>query len=91
MRLNSSISVVAVNESFNSVNGLPLVQCHDIVVDASDNVTSRYLVNDAAVLAGKPLVSGAALSVDGQVKYHYSFFAQRYVTKRVFLPSDLRL
>lgn len=39
----------------------------DIIVDASDNVATRYLLNDACVLAGKPLVSGSALRMEGQV------------------------
>ena len=36
-------------------------------MDATDNVATRYLLNDACVLAGKPLVSGSALRMDGQV------------------------
>ena len=40
---------------------------YDIVLDATDNVATRYLLNDACVLAGKPLVSGSALRMEGQV------------------------
>ena len=39
----------------------------DVIVDATDNAPSRYLINDACVLAGKPLVSGAAIGTDGQL------------------------
>lgn len=42
---------------------------YDVVLDATDNVATRYLLNDACVLAGKPLVSGSALRMDGQVTY----------------------
>ena len=40
----------------------------DIVVDATDNLSTRYLISDCCVLADKPLVSGAALGFDGQVR-----------------------
>ncbi|XDV42664.1 hypothetical protein PO909_011283 [Leuciscus waleckii] len=45
---------------------------YDIVADCSDNVPTRYLVNDACVLAGKPLVSASALRMEGQLTvYNY--------------------
>lgn len=37
-------------------------------MDATDNAATRYLLNDACVLSGKPLVSGSALRMDGQVR-----------------------
>lgn len=40
---------------------------YDIVADCSDNVPTRYLVNDACVLSSKPLVSASALRLEGQV------------------------
>lgn len=40
---------------------------YDIIIDATDNITTRYLLSDAGVLAGKPVVSGSALRTDGQV------------------------
>lgn len=45
-----------------------LVHIYDIVADCSDNVPTRYLVNDACVLSGKPLVSASALRLEGQVR-----------------------
>lgn len=44
------------------------VHIYDIVADCSDNVPTRYLVNDACVLSGKPLVSASALRLEGQVR-----------------------
>lgn len=44
---------------------------YDIVADCSDNVPTRYLVNDACVLSGKPLVSSSALRMEGQVRSKY--------------------
>ncbi|MCI4382672.1 hypothetical protein PGIGA_G00017370 [Pangasianodon gigas] len=46
---------------------------YDIVADCSDNVPTRYLVNDACVLSGKPLVSASALRMEGQLTvYNYN-------------------
>lgn len=43
---------------------------YDIVIDATDNIATRYLLSDACVLAGKPIVSGSALRNDGQVNIY---------------------
>lgn len=58
---------------------------YDIVADCSDNVPTRYLVNDACVLSGKPLVSASALRMEGQVGCgdilvppHYTQFNEIY-------------
>ncbi|POM76382.1 Molybdenum cofactor synthesis protein [Phytophthora palmivora] len=52
---------------FTAANALKLVAEHDVVVDASDNVGTRYLVNDVCARQRKPLVSGSALGLEGQV------------------------
>ena len=45
---------------------------YDIVLDCTDNVVTRYLLNDACVLLGKPLISGSALRFEGQLTvYHH--------------------
>jgi len=48
-------------------NALDLFASYDLVVDCSDNFATRYLVNDACVVLGKPLVFGAIFKFDGQV------------------------
>ncbi|KAK9815557.1 hypothetical protein WJX72_005681 [[Myrmecia] bisecta] len=65
--INSSIQVEVHTGGFKPANALQLVQRYDIVVDASDNAPTRYLVSDACVVAQKPLVSGAAIGTDGQL------------------------
>jgi adenylyltransferase and sulfurtransferase len=65
--LNSSVECVAHECRFDERTGMGLVRGYDLVVDASDNPRTRYLINDACVLAGRPLVSGAALGTEGQV------------------------
>lgn len=63
LSLNSNILVSTYNEQLTSKNALDTIKMYDIVVDATDNVATRYLLNDACVLLNKPLVSGSALQV----------------------------
>jgi len=65
--LNPSIECVPIVEALTHENALELVANHNVVVDASDNPMTRYIVNDACVLAGKPLVSGSAIGTEGQL------------------------
>src|SRR5687768_13833189 len=51
----------------DSANALDLIASYDLVVDGTDNFPTRYLVNDACVLAGKPDVYGAIARFEGQV------------------------
>ncbi len=51
----------------NPDNALEIIRSYDLVVDASDNFPTRYLVNDACVLLNKPLVYGALHGFEGQV------------------------
>lgn len=67
----------------NARNALDIIPRYDVVVDASDNVATRYLVNDACVVANRPLVSGAALGLEGQLTvYNHSKVSE------VSFPSD---
>nr|XP_060628087.1 adenylyltransferase and sulfurtransferase MOCS3 [Anolis sagrei ordinatus] len=65
--LNSSVECEAYTLALSPANAARLVEAYDIVADCSDNVATRYLVNDACVLAGKPLVSASALKMEGQL------------------------
>jgi sulfur-carrier protein adenylyltransferase/sulfurtransferase len=64
--LNRLIQVVAHPARFSRENALELVRGVDVVVDGSDNFATRYLVNDACVLANRPLVYGAIQGFEGQ-------------------------
>ncbi|PNX68629.1 adenylyltransferase and sulfurtransferase mocs3-like protein, partial [Trifolium pratense] len=51
--------------------GLPMLwkfsaSTYDIIVDATDNAPTRYMISDCCVVLGKPLVSGAAVGLEGQ-------------------------
>ena len=48
-------------------NALAIIEQYDVVLDCTDHPTSRYLISDACVLAGKPLVSASALRTEGQL------------------------
>ena len=65
--MSSSIEIVAYNDRLSAVNALDLFAAYDIIVEGSDNFTTKYLANDAAVLAGKPLVFGSIFKFDGQI------------------------
>jgi len=72
LKLNPTISVTALNVIISATNALELVSKHDLVVDACDNPLTRYLVNDACILANKTLVSGSAMGTEGQLTvYNY--------------------
>ena len=65
--LNPNVRVVPIDQRLSSANAREIVRDYDIVVDGSDNFPTRYLVNDACVLEGKPLVYGSIFRFDGQV------------------------
>ncbi|XP_015277181.1 PREDICTED: adenylyltransferase and sulfurtransferase MOCS3 [Gekko japonicus] len=65
--LNSAVEVVPYELALGRDTALELVRAYDLVADCSDNVPTPYLVNDACVLAGRPLVSASALRLEGQL------------------------
>ncbi|KAL8179499.1 UNVERIFIED_CONTAM: Molybdenum cofactor synthesis protein 3 [Gekko kuhli] len=65
--LNSAVECVPYELALGRDTALELVRAYDVVADCSDNAPTRYLVNDACVLAGKPLVSASALRLEGQL------------------------
>ncbi|WP_167150053.1 molybdopterin-synthase adenylyltransferase MoeB [Actinomyces sp. ZJ308] len=65
--LNPDVEVVAHRIRLTTENALELLGGWDVVIDGTDNFPTRYLVNDAAVMLGLPLVHGAVLGFDGQV------------------------
>jgi len=64
--LNPHVEVITYPFRFNAEQALALVADYDIVVDGSDNFPTRFLVNDACVLAGKPNVYGSVYRFEGQ-------------------------
>src|SRR5712672_2459022 len=64
--LNPHVHVETFAAKLTSTNALDIIRNFDIVVDGSDNFPTRYLVNDACVLLGKPNVYGSIFRFDGQ-------------------------
>ncbi|MBG0860443.1 MAG: HesA/MoeB/ThiF family protein [Bacteroidales bacterium] len=65
--LNPLIEVVIINLRLDSTNSLRILKDYDIIVDATDNLETRYLINDSCVILGKPMVHGAIYKFEGQV------------------------
>jgi adenylyltransferase/sulfurtransferase len=72
LAVNPNVKVITHPVRMNRYNAVDLVEKYDIIVDCTDNLLSRYMISDACVIAKKPLVSGAALKMDGQLTvYNY--------------------
>jgi adenylyltransferase/sulfurtransferase len=65
--LNPLVRVTAIASALEGENLRQQVRQADVVVDASDNLPTRFAINEACVEVGKPLVSGAAIRMEGQV------------------------
>src|SRR3982751_1268796 len=64
--MNSSVKVVTHELALTSKNALDVLKDYDVILDGTDNFQTRYLVNDACVLLGKPNAYGSIFRFDGQ-------------------------
>jgi molybdopterin/thiamine biosynthesis adenylyltransferase/rhodanese-related sulfurtransferase len=64
---NPGIDLIAIDKKVTSDNVMDLISQYNIIVDGTDNFETRYLINDACVIAGKPVVYGAIYQFEGQV------------------------
>ncbi|PCJ19547.1 MAG: molybdenum cofactor biosynthesis protein MoeB [Candidatus Cloacimonadota bacterium] len=70
--LNPYINVETIAKHLDGKIALDLIESNDLIIDCTDNFLARYLINDACVFKGKPLVSGAIYKFEGQVSvYNY--------------------
>ena len=65
--INSDVEVVALNRRVGAAELCELVSSADVVLDATDNVETRFAINRACLAAKVPLVSGAAIRLEGQI------------------------
>jgi sulfur-carrier protein adenylyltransferase/sulfurtransferase len=65
--LNPLVTFDAIEERLSNQNALDLFEQYDIIIDGTDNFSTRYLINDAAVITGRPLVYGSIYKFQGQV------------------------
>ena len=70
--INPHVHVTTFPTRLTSANALDILRDFDVVVDGSDNFPTRYLVNDACVLLGKPNVYGAVFRFDGQASVFHA-------------------
>jgi adenylyltransferase/sulfurtransferase len=70
--INPKINVEIFDTHLSSENALEIIKDFDIVVDGTDNFPTRYLVNDACVLLGKPNVYGSVFRFEGQASVFYA-------------------
>lgn len=72
-RLNPEIKITPFDQRLITGNAFEILNAFDIIVDGTDNFSTRYMINDACVLLGKPLVYGAISQFEGQVSvFNYS-------------------
>ena len=83
--LNSTVEIEAVHDYFGENNAIDLIKDVDIVVDATDNFKSRYLINDVCVGLGKPFVYGAISEFAGQLAV---FNYQEGASYRCLFPDE---
>jgi sulfur-carrier protein adenylyltransferase/sulfurtransferase len=82
--INPYVNVVVHETALRSDNALDIIRPYDIVIDGTDNFPTRYLVNDACVLLGKPNVYGSIFRFDGQLSV---FYAQEGPCYRCMFPE----
>jgi adenylyltransferase/sulfurtransferase len=70
--INPKCKVIPHNTMLTSANALDIIKEYDIVADGTDNYQTRYLVNDACVLLGKPNVYGSIFQFEGQASVFYA-------------------
>ncbi len=65
--LNPSVNIQTYSENFTSDNAHQLIDTYDIILDASDNFTTRYLINEMCIQLQKPMVSASLVQFEGQI------------------------
>jgi adenylyltransferase/sulfurtransferase len=76
--INPHVNVILHEERLDSDNALDIFRPYDLILDGTDNFATRYLVNDAAVLLGKPYVWGSIYRFEGQVSVFWDEYGPNY-------------
>jgi len=82
--LNPYVNIIKHETWLSSENALDIIKDYDVVVDGTDNFPTRYLVNDACVMLGKPNVYGSIFRFEGQISV---FHAQQGPCYRCLYPE----
>ncbi|MNK92467.1 putative adenylyltransferase/sulfurtransferase MoeZ [compost metagenome] len=83
--LNPFVKVNAIAEKLSGKNAISLFENYDIIVDATDNLSIKYLINDACLVTNKPMVYGSIFRFQGQVSV---FNYQNGPTYRCLYPDE---
>jgi molybdopterin/thiamine biosynthesis adenylyltransferase/rhodanese-related sulfurtransferase len=78
VEINPHVNVILHEERLDSDNALDIFRPYDLILDGTDNFATRYLVNDAAVLLGKPYVWGSIYRFEGQVSVFWDEYGPNY-------------
>jgi adenylyltransferase/sulfurtransferase len=76
--INPYVTVIVHKERLDSDNAMQIFADYDLIVDGTDNFATRYLVNDACVLLGKPYVWGSIYRFDGQASVFWAEYGPCY-------------
>jgi sulfur-carrier protein adenylyltransferase/sulfurtransferase len=76
--INPYVNVVLYEEALTTDNAMEIFSQFDLIVDGTDNFATRYLVNDACVLLGKPYVWGSIYRFDGQASVFWADYGPCY-------------
>jgi adenylyltransferase/sulfurtransferase len=69
--LNPDVKIIGFNERLSSENVMRIIKDFDVIINGCDNFPTRYLINDACVMAKKPLVDGSIFQFEGQATVFY--------------------
>jgi sulfur-carrier protein adenylyltransferase/sulfurtransferase len=69
-KINPAVRIEPHGVRFDADNALSLVRMHDVVVDCSDNFRTKFLINDAAVLARRPAIFASVYQYEGQIQVY---------------------
>jgi len=83
--LNSLVELEIINLKLDITNALSVINKFDVIVDATDNIETRYIINDSCVILNKPMVHGAIYKFEGQVSV---FNYNGGPTYRCYNPAD---
>lgn len=83
--MNSNVKINQHLLRLDNKNILPVVRSYDVVIDATDNIPTRYIINDACCLLNKPLVYGSVFRFEGQVAV---FNYKTAITYRDLFPEQ---
>ena len=78
LEINPYVNVIVHQERLDSDNAMQIFADYDLIVDGTDNFATRYLVNDACVLLGKPYVWGSIYRFDGQASVFWADYGPCY-------------